>query len=377
MDWSLPRSEAPETFHTWAGLFTLASVVKRRVKVPKRYLGGWEVSPTIYTIFVAPPGKARKSTTAGYADELLGLVPNISRASTSMTKEVFLKKLSDAHENSISVLSSEFAMFIQKSGPDMYDVLTDLFDGKKDISVETLSRGFEFADKPCVNLLAATTPDWISANMPETVIGGGFSSRVIFIFEPRARRYQLFYENLNTEHLDKLKQNLVDDLLYISENIAGDFEITMEGKEFMEEWYGQNAENNPNTNYRLEGYYQRKPAHIFKVAMLLKIAKGHVLTSNDLKLGHTDFNDALKLLEAVEKKLPETFKNIGKNEFVTDLERIQNFIAKKGSVTRKELLSEFKSVAEPEKLVSLIGGLIATEDIKLVNKDGTIYYSIA
>jgi len=376
MDWSLPRSEAPETFHTWAGLFTLASVVKRRVKVPKKYLGGWEVSPTIYTIFVAPPGKARKSTTAGYADELLGMIPNISRASTSMTKEVFLKKLADAHENSISVLSSEFAMFIQKSGPDMYDVLTDLFDGKKDISVETLSRGFEFADKPCVNLLAATTPDWISANMPETVIGGGFSSRVIFIFEPRARRYQLFYENLNTEHLDKLKQNLVDDLLYISENIAGDFEITLEGKEFMEEWYGKNAENNPNTNYRLEGYFQRKPAHIFKVAMLLKIAKGNVLTSDDLKLGHTDFKEALKLLELTEKKLPETFKNIGKNEFVTDLERIQNFIAKKGSVTRKELLTEFKSVAEPEKLVSLIGGLIATEDIKLVNKDGTIYYSI-
>src|SRR6478609_3940100 len=77
---------------------------------------------------------------------------------------------------------------------------------------------------------------------------------------------------------------------------------------------------------------------------------------------------SLKLLELTEKKLPETFKNIGKNEFVTDLERIQNFIAKKGSVTRKELLTEFKSVAEPEKLVSLIGGLIATEDIKLVNK---------
>lgn len=370
MDWSLPRSEAPKTFHTWAGLFTLSSVLRRRVKVPKSYLGGWEVSPTLYTIFVAPPGKARKSTTAGYADELLECVPNITRASTSMTKEVFLNKLAKAHECAISVLSSEFAMFIQKSGPDMYDVLTDLFDGKKDISVDTLSRGLEFASKPCVNLLAATTPDWISANMPETVIGGGFSSRVIFVFEPKARRYQLFYENLNTQHLDNLKEKLVADLIHISENVAGDFKLTPEGKEFMEEWYANNAENNPNTNYRLEGYYQRKPAHIFKVAMLLKISK-----SDDLILGQNEFKEALSYLETIEKKLPETFKNIGKNEYVTDLDKIVVFIKKKGSVTRQELLKEFQSVAEPEKLAELIGGLIEMGDLKLVKVGEELKYT--
>lgn len=374
MEWTLPRSEAPETFHTWAGLFTLASVLKRRVQVPKSLLGGWSVSPTLYTIFVAPPGKARKSTTAGYADELLEMVPNINRASTSMTKEVFLKRLAEAHECSISVLSSEFAMFIQKSGPDMYDVLTDLFDGKKNISVDTIGRPIDFAEKPCVNLLAATTPDWVSANMPETVIGGGFASRVIFVFEANKRRSQLFYESLNYEHLDKMKQDLIDDLIYIHENIQGDFKITVEGKEYMEEWYAHNDEENPTHNHRLEGYYQRKAAHIFKVAMLLKIANSSVLKAEDLILGRDDFKRAIKLIEQTEVKLPETFKNIGKNIYVTDLDKIKNFICKKGPVTKEVLLREFLSVAEPEKLAELVQGLIMIGDVAIENRDGVIYY---
>jgi len=361
-DWSLPRSEAPESFHFWAGLFTLSSAVKRNIYVNREYLGGWECYPHLYVIFVAPPGRARKSTTAAYSEELLRDIPIVNRAPTSITKEQLLKKLSEVKDNSVSIFSSEFAMFIQKSGLDMYDVLTDLFDGKKDISVETIGRPRDFANKPCVNLLAATTPEWISSNMPESVIGGGFASRVIFVFEETVRRYRLYYKGIDYSHLDALKRDLLADLLHIAVNIQGEFEIDEGGMHFMNVWYTKfmkEQDSSSALNYRLQGYYQRKPAYVHKLAMLI-----HIAEKDSLVLEEEDFKAAIKILDQVERKMPKTFQNIGKNPYTVDMDRIQAFIYEKGEVKRKDLLAAFYHVAAPQILMDLVGALIAMGKIR-------------
>lgn len=366
-DWSLPRSEAPESYHMWAGLFTLASVLKRKVKIPKNVLGGWEVSPTLYVMFVAPPGKARKSTTAGYTEDLLREIPTVERVGTAITKEQLLKKLAETRDSSLSIFSSEFAMFIQKSGPDMYDVLTHLFDANRDVSVETIGRPMDFAEKPCVNLLACTTPDWISNNMPEYVIGGGFASRVIFVFEERARRYQLFYDNdpnIDWNEIQNLRDGLVSDLAHIASTIEGDFDIAADAREYMQEWYERNAEHNISGNHRLEGYYQRKPAHIFKLAMLLHIAR-----SDTLVLELNDIMGAMVILSESEKNLPQTFEQIGKNPYTVDLMRMLNFIRSRKVVTKRDLLAAFYQSADPRKLHELIQGLIDMGQVRMLSDE--------
>lgn len=368
-DWSLPRSEAPESYHLWTGLFTLASVFKRRVRVPKKILGGWDVAPTLFVIFVAPPGKARKSTTAGYSEDLLGEIPTVERVATSITKEQLLKKLSEVSDASLSIFSSEFAMFIQKSGFDMYDVLTHLFDANRDVSVETIGRGLDFAEKPCVNLLACTTPDWIAKNMPETVIGGGFASRVIFVFEEKVRRHKLYYEegDVNWDLLSRQRDDLVEDLMHMATAIEGDFTITDEAKEFMGSedvnkpgWYQKHAARDTSINYRLQGYYERKPAHVHKIAMLL-----HLAYSDELELNLQDFMGALEILDDLELKLPRTFENIGKNPFSVDLMRMLDFVRMKKEVSKREMMATFYQSADPRKLNELIQGLIDMGEVKL------------
>src|SRR3990167_2139075 len=216
-EWSLPRSEAPMTYHFWAGLFTLSSALRRRAYIPKNILGGWSCYPHLYIIFVAPPGQARKSTTAGYSEELLHEIKTINKAPTAVTVERMIKMLEESHDASLSIFSSEFASFIQKSGFAMYDLLTDLFDAKKHIEVQTISRKVDFAANPCINLLACTTPEWISENMP--------------------RRHQLYYEGLDYKYLEKLKAELVLDLMHISMNIKGEFKLEEDAKSFMDQWY--------------------------------------------------------------------------------------------------------------------------------------------
>jgi hypothetical protein len=352
--WTLPRSEAPETFITWTGLFTLASAVRRHVKIPKQLFGSWEASPNLYVLFIAKAGRARKSTTANYSEDLIDELGHITKSPELVTKESLLTTLVKSDDAAMSILAPEFGEFMVKSGPEMYGFLTNMYDGKRKIVASTLSRGVEFAERPCVNLLGATTPEWVAANMPADVIGGGFASRVIFIFENSVRRRQLYYESLDHEALERIRVRLVSDLDHIARNIHGDFRIDQDAKEFMEEWYHNNADAPPDADSNLAGYFERKPAHIHKVAMLL-----HLAYSDELILNLKDFKDAIKLLEQVETKLPETFQAIGRNPYTLDVKNMLEYIKNKGRVSERELRRKFYNVAaRPEDLDGMIQSLI-------------------
>lgn len=363
--WCLPRSEAKESFIVWTGLFTLAAAMRRHVRIPKSVLGSWEASPNMYVLFVAPPGKARKSTTANYAEDLLDET-GITKAPTMVTTAALMQQLVNSDDSSIYIMSAEFGSFIKKSGVEMFEFLTDIFDGRKHIDANTISRSFEFAERPCVNLLGATTPKWIAENMPESVIGGGFASRVIFIYEETVRRRQLFYRELDQVALTKLRTDLVTDLKHIAETIQGDIDISEDGETFMQEWYHKNADKEHNP--KLSGYYERKPAHIFKVATLLHFAR-----SDTMEIEKKDLKDAIYLLELAEPKLHKIFDPIGKNTYAPDLNVILEWINKNEGCTSGELMKEFYAVATPNILNELILGLIQADFISM--KDGKFYMS--
>lgn len=368
-DWTVPRSEAPESYIFWTGIFALSSVMKRRVLLPKRYLGSWTAYPNFYIIFVSPPGKARKSTTVDYADDLLDEIPHISVASSAMTAQVLIKRLSETQDCSISIRSREFGTFIAPSQMLMVDVLTDLFDGKKKHSNETIMRNVEFVENPCVNLLGATTPSWISENLGESMVGGGFTSRVVFVYESKVRRRKLFYKDVDQNVLAKLKTNLVEDLAHLASNVEGEFEIeNKETEDKIEEWYVKTADQEGDN--RLVGYYERKPAHVLKLAMLL-----HLAQSDEKVITMTDFEMALQILAQVEKTLPNVFQTVGKNPYTSEMDAILEYIEFKGKVTRKELLARFYHAAPPTTLLELIGALVTMDKIRANGNMDDVTYS--
>lgn len=334
--------------------------------VPKKYLGSWQAFPNMYVIFVSPAGRGRKTTTLNYADELLEDIPNIKSSSSAMTQQVLMKRIAEAPDCSISIRSQEFGTFIAPSGSLMFDFLTDMYDGKKRHDSDTLSRNVEFATNPCVNLLAATTPQWISDNMSESAIGGGFASRVIFVYEEAVRRRQIFYESLDYQVLSQMKSDLTSDLHHLSSNIEGEFSFEPDAKDFIEEWYRRTADAYQSEDHRTHGYYERKPAHAFKVAMLL-----HLAYSDELVITRRDFEDALKILSQIERKLPKAFQAIGKNPFSSDMDRIKEFIGVKGKVGREELIGRFYQVATPNVLLELISALVVMGDVEIDAGDPT------
>lgn len=358
MKWTLPRSEAQESYIKWTGLFTLSSVLRRKVKIPKNILGSWECPPHLYIMFIAPPGEARKTTSMSYAIDLLENLDDITKAPAIATQASLLSRLVDSKDNSVYITSEEFSDLIMKSKGEMFEFLTSMFDGKRSIEASTISRGAEFVNRPCINMLAATTPIWIAENMSEAVIGGGFASRVIFVYEESTRRKQLIYKNkIDFSHLDSLRANLIKDLIYINEKIEGDFDIDDEVIDFLESWY-QTRKTEPNK--KLKGYHERKPAHLLKTAMLL-----HIAHSDTLVLNKSDIDNAFEELSKLEVKLPKVFAGIGKNPYTFDMRDIVEFVVTIGRVEKIELLKHFEAAAPPSMLNELISALITMKQIKV------------
>lgn len=370
MQWTLPRSEAPESYVRWTGLFTLAAVLRRRVKIPKAILGSWECPPHLYVMFIAPPGEARKTTTMSYAIDLLDELPDIQKGPAIVTQASLLDKLVESDDSSVYLTAEEFSDLIMKSKGEMFEFLTSMFDGKKTIEASTISRGVQFTERPCINLLAATTPIWIAENMSEAVIGGGFASRVIFVYEETTRRRQLIYKGqLEIDKLGEQREALIHDLRHIDETISGDFDITDEAAEFLEAWY---QKRKGESNKKLKGYHERKPAHMFKVAMLL-----HIAESDDLLLNKSDFERALAELALIERKLYRVFEGIGKNPYTFDMKDILEYVAQTGKVEKTELLQHFTSAAPPSMLNELIAALLAMKQLMVeVEQGGKVFYKL-
>jgi hypothetical protein len=375
MEWTVPRSESPEPVLLWCGLFTLAAAVRRHIKVPRKYLGGWECYPSLFVTFVAPQGVIRKSTSMDFAGELLEGCTFLTKAPTALTVPTLMGTLEKDTHSACYILSSEFSDIVQKAGPSFYEIMTSLFDNRKNYDESTISRGYKFVENPVVNMLAATTPKWVAANMSEAVLGGGYGSRVIYLNEDTRTKNVLFYDDILEElaaqgiDFDSMKESLLSDLQHIALNINGEFTIAPDAKQFLKDWYAKNHSPPPGTDPKLTGFYQRKPAHILKIAQLL-----HIAYSDELVLQKEDFEEALKIIELVEPKIRKTFQQLGKNEYINETESIRQYIKEKGSVTHSQLLREHIAAANPENLEKIISGLVNALLISAVFKGGEITY---
>ena len=369
--WVLPRVEAPKSFVEWTGLYTLAATIKRKVSIGTSTLGGWTCWPHQYIIFVAPPGFG-KTTSVKFATSLLSQVGELRSSPTFLSSAAMISTLTTAKDTAMYMVVEELGDLVNKTGLEMFEFLTGMYDGKTSIEASTISRGIEFAVKPTINMIAATTPQWISANMPEALIGGGFASRVIFIYEDVRRTKQMYYKHIMKDNnFPQLEKDLLEDLIKIHE-LEGEYQIEDNALVFMENWY-QKEHNTMGVHPKLLGYLERKPTHIHKIAQLL-----HLAYSDDFTLTIDDFKKAKSILEATERNLLKVFAGVGKNIYSIDMDLILKFVRENKKVKQEEIIREFQSNAEPKKLLELVGDLMVAKKLKATVTDvGEIYYEVS
>ncbi len=105
------------------------------------------------------------------------------------------------------VFADELGTFIGLNQLELINCITDIYYPKSEYRYK-LARSSVSVHKPCLNLLACTTPTSLAAHMPPTAIGQGFSSRTLFIYEGSPQPKVFPAPALNDELLTKLGRTL-------------------------------------------------------------------------------------------------------------------------------------------------------------------------
>ena len=342
------QTESPDQFHMWVGLSVLSAATQRNIYIDRSYFC---IYPNLYVLLVGPPG-VRKSSAMSYGKSLLQKLPGINIEANKLSPQALIQSLNAAPTagtivppkspgNAPSavlkrtcagvIYSSEFSVTL---GSDAHQngllaLLTDLFDSPDTWDYKTISRGPETLTNVYLTILGATTPDWLSTSIPSDAIGGGFTSRIIFVYQDNRRKNNAYPKM--TPALIKLRDDLIHDLEEVSK-VSGNMHLTKEAEQFYEEWY--NAQDGKAMDERFWAYLERKPIHLLKLAMLISLS-----FSNDGRVTVAHIEMGIALLARVERRMPEAFRNVG-NTLATDLERIlEQFIsAPQGKISWQQLV---------------------------------------
>ena len=363
LEWTMPRSETPTSMLKWVGVFTLAAVMKRKVWWPESLLGGYSLFPSLYVVLVGEPAVVRKSTTIGFSERLLkgynldsGDPITFSGDVTSHSK--LLAALAESPDGSIAIVASEFSSLIQTTPEAMYELLTDIFDNKAKFDWSTWAHGDKSISEPVVNLIAASTPAWIAAQPPEYFVGGGFASRVLFLYEEEPRQKEIFYDHLDQAELKALSTALSSDLKIIAE-AKGEFGFdSNDTKEYIRRWYKTTKPQIDDP--RQKGYFGRKHAHALKLSILLSLAE-----RDDRKVTKEHFDEAIKMLDYIEIKLSKAFSSLGANPFAIIMGEILEYIKEKKKASLRDIAGRFyKGGLTLEQLKSALAFLCTTGKVK-------------
>jgi len=336
--------EAPPRMYFWVGVSVIAGALRRRVWIDQAY---FQWFPNLYIILVAPPGIVSKSTTADIGMSLLRQVPNIKFGPSVVTWQSLVKSFAEASESfcpdtndglwyvmsPLTIVSSEFGNLLNPKDKDMVDMLVNLWDGKSFTKATKMS-GTDEVVNPWINLLACTTPEWIAGSFPEYMVGGGFTSRCLFVYADQKNKFVAYPALQVPSDLKQQEANLVHDLEWISSRLAGPYSISSEAIEWGTSWYKRHYESESKgmDPVRFGGYVARKQTQAHKLAIILAAAQ-----RDELIVTKEDLETAVLMITDLEPDMHRVFEKIGMKEDAVQIDRLVQMIQKRGKIPYVEV----------------------------------------
>lgn len=357
--------EAPVYFYFWVGVGTIAAALRRRVWVP---MGTFQWYPNLYILLVAPPGVIQKSSTADLGlVHLLKNVPGINFGPSTLTWQALYDAFAEVGEeidlgpqlmvtqHALVINSSEFGITLNPKDTEMVDQLVHIWDGRE-MHKRTRKDGLLVIPTPCLNMIACTTPAWIAENMPRYLIGGGLTSRMVFVYGEEKARYIAYpFKHMPPDYAER-QGRLVRDLERISQ-MKGAFTLTKEAIEWGEAWYEHfhKYESKKLDPTLIGGYIARKQTLVHKVALILSASQGDsmLITLDDLKR-------AEGIITELEVNMPLVYSKIGMTKESSMAEQVISFLERYGGKAPWSLLFQYmhKTFPKVEDAEDIIRGMI-------------------
>jgi len=372
------NTEPPRMFRTWTAISVMAACLQRKCVL---HWGSLDFYPNMYIVLVAPSGKARKGTAMIPGLKMLREM-GVKLASNSVTRQALIRDLKRSNETevdlttgsmdihaSLTIFSKELTVFLGYQNNELMTDLTDWYDCDDDWIYRTKHEGVDDIKGVWVNLIGATTPDLIQSAMPLNAIGGGLTSRMIFVYEQRKgkRVHTPFY----TDEELKLQELLLVDLERIK-MLKGEFRVTKRFLERWVEWYNAVDENPPFEDVRFAGYFERRPVHVMKLSMILNASR-----TDEMLIDREDLDRAIEVLQQTEIKMRFTFSGVGKSAIANTLWQVMADVALKKEVRFDELMSRYYNDVDAwglEKIIETMSKMNYVDDIPLAPGGRTIRF---
>jgi len=281
-------------------------------------MGHFVLYPNLYVILVGPPGLVKKTTAITIAKGLLYELKTIPFSGECTSKEKLVIDMAETERqvadlpddyaakrtySPLTVMASELSEFFQLSGDGMVGFLTDIFDINFPYTHKTKNKGSVIINGPYLNLLAGTTPSWMTSYLRDDIITGGFTRRCLFVYEAE-NACRIALPVVTARQREAWKR-----LFVTSERIThlkGPFVWDSEALKYYVNWYEtRTIPVDPCT----VGYYGTKYVPLLKLTMLHAISE-----REELIIRLEDLEAALAYLEIVEVNLPKVFEGLGRNE---------------------------------------------------------------
>ncbi len=336
-------TEVPAAFAVWSGMITIAASLGRDCFIDYGY---YTLYPNMYIVLIGPSAVAKKSTPIKFAARMIKQVkPPVNMLSQKMTPEALISALSglDAKEGDTMIvpsavgvaLISELATLVNKGSfkSGMIDVLTDLYDAE-DFEYRTKSRGIEYVRNPCLSIIGGATPIGIKECIPVVSIGGGFTSRIVFVFSKGSGR--LVPRPHRSLENKRRMEDICHDLCEIAK-MRGPFALSEDaGKLYDKEYIDFRKHSKLIEDDTLGGYVGRRADILMKVSMLVSAS-----SSSDRLITARDMNVSLGILRKTEESMPNVLRVITSNEVGDIFEQIIRYIQKNKVVGKAELTRKF------------------------------------
>lgn len=372
-------TEIPERFALWCALSTLSIALGRRVWMD---MGTYKIYPNLFIVLCAGSGRCRKSTAIGQVEDLIySLKPKVNIISQKITPEALIEALQIKVVKDVGaiktsstgyILVDELSTFLNRKSYDagIGSLLINLFDCKPHFEYHTKARGKEVLKDTCLGLLGGSTIEWIRAALPEDAIGGGLTSRIIFVYEKEPKPPRAWTE-FTVEHEEAVVRLLK--YVQVLRGVRGRVTLTEKCKEEYEREYKQFYKTSPFFESKLlGGYASRRFIHVFKIAMLIALSY-----KPRLVIGRRHFRTALKILAETEDNMQEVLNLIVQTEeggLVEDVWRAVNKAG--GRISRSALYRVFSHKARAREMDDVTITLVKQGRVEAITTGKDVVFKV-
>lgn len=363
-------TEPPIAYHRWTAVGCIAAALQRRVYMD---WGMDRIYPNLYIVLLGPAAQTRKSTALRIGESFIKDVGGIPMIGQDNSPEAVIREIKKSITNfadnghmrlqsAVSCFASELAVFLGRQDVDFQAYLTDWYDCADEWKRTTKTQGIDDITGMCFNLVGAMAPDWIPHVFTPESIGGGFTSRVMFVSE--YRKAKTIANPNKCPPPNGRKDKLLADLERITK-MVGAYTMDDEATTFYEQWYEEDDAEMQNGVFAVPD----RTFHTYcgrRATMLRKISMCIAASRRDEQIVHLeDIQEALDMMEDAERRMPGIFASVGRSGAAHQLAAIKRIITVNGSVKKSILMQTLMHDMSAEDLDGAEKTLEAAHVIKI------------